>query len=58
MTQNHLDYTIYNIWANNRLISDLLQMDDALLENEIVGSFPNIRETIRHIWFAEEGWLS
>ena len=58
MNQRYLDYALYNIWANNRLIDDLLGQDDKLLSRELVGSFPTIRATILHIWFAETGWLS
>jgi len=58
MNQRYLDYALYNIWANNRLINDLLDQSDELLNQELVGSFPTIRTTILHIWFAEVGWLS
>ncbi len=56
--QKYVDYAEYNIWANRRLIVHLLNYEDSVLEHNIVGSFPNLRETMRHIWFAEEGWLS
>lgn len=58
MKQNYLDFSQYNIWANNRLIQDLSALEDGLLIHEFVGSFPTIRATILHIWFAETGWLS
>jgi len=58
MKQRYLDYALYNIWANNRLINDLLKLDDELLTQKLVGSFPTIRETLLHIWYAEIGWLS
>lgn len=58
MTQHYIDYATYTMWANNRLIENLGPYDDALLEKELVGSFPTIRATILHIWFAETGWLS
>ena len=58
MNQRYIDYADYNIWANNRLISNLREQDDAFLNKEFVGSFPTIRATISHIWFAETGWLS
>ena len=58
MNQRYLDYADYNIWANNKLIGDLLKQDDKLLIKELVGSFPTIRSTVLHIWFAETGWLS
>ncbi len=58
MNQRYLDYANYNIWANNRLINNLQLLDNALLTKEIIGSFSTIRATIKHIWFAETGWLS
>ena len=58
MNQRYLDYAIYNIWANNRLITSLLEHDDQLLIKKLTGSYPTIRATILHIWFAETGWLS
>ncbi|MGK0364779.1 MAG: putative damage-inducible protein DinB [Saprospiraceae bacterium] len=56
--EKYLDYADYNIWANKQLINHLLDYEDSVLEQNVVGSFPNIKETLRHIWFAEEGWLS
>lgn len=58
MKQRYSDYALYNIWANNRLINNLREHNDQLLTKELVGSFPTIRATILHIWFAETGWLS
>lgn len=56
--KRYIDYARYNIWANNRIIQCLLDQDEKLLSQEIIGSFPNINATISHIWFAEMGWLS
>lgn len=58
MNQRYIDYANYNIWANNRLINNLLQQEDALLSQVLVSSFPSIRATIKHIWFGETGWFS
>ena len=58
MNQRYIDYASYNIWANNRLLNDLSKQDEDCLSQELVGSFPTIRATILHIWFAETGWLS
>lgn len=58
MHKRYIDYTGYNIWANNLIINNLLAIDDELLFKEMVGSYPTIRATILHIWFAELGWLS
>lgn len=58
MNQRYIDYADYNIWANNRLINNLTGQDDELLNKELVASFPTIRASILHIWYAETGWLS
>ncbi|WP_417443519.1 DinB family protein [Joostella sp.] len=58
MKERYLDYANYNIWANNRLINDLKSESDQIFEHEFIGSFPTIRATILHIWYAETGWLS
>ena len=58
MNKRYLDYANYNIWANNLFINSLLDQDEKLLNQELVGSFPTISETLKHIWFAEMGWLS
>ncbi len=58
MKQRYIDYANYNIWANNRLINDLLKQDEKLLSQKTVSSFPSIRATLSHIWYGETGWLS
>jgi len=56
MNQRYIDYAEYNIWANNRLINNLSEQDDKILAKELIGSYPTIRATLLHIWFAETGW--
>jgi len=58
MNQRYLDYALYNIWANNRLIMDLQEQDDSIFTRKVVSSFPSIRSTILHIWYAENKWLN
>ena len=58
MNKRYIDYANYNIWANDKLIHNLLEKNDNLLHQELVSSFPTIRATISHIWLAETGWLS
>jgi len=58
MIHRYIDYANYNIWANDRLMADLLGQEESLLNQELEGSFPTIRATILHIWYAEAGWLS
>ncbi len=56
--QRYIDYAEYNIWANKRLISELQSLEDQMMYQEFVSSFPTIRDTILHLWYAEVGWLS
>ena len=58
MNQRYIDYAKYNVWANNKLISSLLLLDEGLMSEEVKSSFPTIKKTVIHIWFAELGWLS
>ncbi|MDG3582644.1 MULTISPECIES: DinB family protein [Galbibacter] len=58
INKRYIDYATYNIWANNRLITDLTLLNDKLLYKEFVGSFPTICATVKHIWYAETIWLS
>ena len=58
MNKRYTDYALYNIWANDRIVNNLLEQDDEILTQELVGSYPTIRATILHIWYAETGWLS
>ncbi|ETN94766.1 DinB family protein [Zhouia amylolytica] len=58
LKQRYIDYANYNIWANNRLISDLLAQEEGIMNKEVAASFSSIRATVLHIWAAETGWLS
>ena len=58
MNQRYIDYATYNVWANRKLIESLLLLDESLISKEVKSSFPTIRKTLLHIWFAEMGWLS
>lgn len=48
----------YNIWANTKFISKLLELDQSILSTKMKSSFTSIFETCKHIWFGETGWLS
>jgi uncharacterized damage-inducible protein DinB len=52
-----LDYTRYNLWANTGMTNLFRTVDDALVEQAIVSSFPSIRATLLHLWGVEEIWL-
>jgi uncharacterized damage-inducible protein DinB len=47
----------YNAWANERLINVFKTLDDALVSQTVVSSFPSVRRTFLHIWDAESLWL-
>ena len=50
-----LTYTRYNLWANTK-ITELLKAHSSLLDREVKSSFPSLRKTMHHIFFAEEIW--
>ena len=52
-----LDCAQYNEWANTRFITLFRGVDEALINQHIVSSFPSIRETLLHIWDVEMLWL-
>ena len=58
MNSTYIDYATYNIWANKRMAQCLLKLDEKLLEEPIISSFPNIKVTLAHLWNAELGWLT
>src|SRR5271167_3157630 len=47
----------YNRWANDRMFSTLEKLSDQQFTAAITSSFPSIRETVFHIFFAEWLWL-
>jgi uncharacterized damage-inducible protein DinB len=52
-----LQYARYNIWANKLMIDITLAQDVAILDTEVVSSFPSLRQTVYHTWGAESIWL-
>ena len=51
------DYAEFNLWANTQLINWLKTKPAELMEQEMPSSFPSIRDSMIHIWGAEEIWL-
>lgn len=47
----------YNMWANKQMAEVLLQLHEQQLDMEIESSFPTIRQTVYHMWSAEDIWL-
>jgi uncharacterized damage-inducible protein DinB len=52
-----VDFSRYNQWANSQLISLFNTMENQLIEQELISSFPSIRKTLLHLWDVETLWL-
>jgi len=52
-----LQYTTYNHWANQRIITTL-NANKALLNVDLKSSFPTLKKTFFHLWDAEFIWLN
>ncbi len=50
------DFFHYNLWANGRLLDACSQLTDAQLDFTSKGVYGSIRETLMHIFMAEEGY--
>ena len=47
----------YNLWANLRLLDACTQLSDAQLDTTTKGTFGSVRETLMHLFAAEEGYV-
>ena len=56
MTTGLPDFFQYNLWANLRLLDACAQLSDAQLDATMKGTFGNVRETLMHLFSAEEGY--
>ena len=48
----------YNLWVNERLVNLFRSVDQSLIEQAVVSSFPSIRATLLHLWDVEVLWLA
>jgi uncharacterized damage-inducible protein DinB len=55
MTTGLPDFYKYNLWANLRLLDACAYLSDAQLDATIPGTFGSVRETLMHLFSAEEG---
>lgn len=46
----------YHQWRVNKFAAHLTQLDDALLDKQVPGSFPTFRALLRHTVWAEDIW--
>ena len=47
----------YNLWANQKTTALLATMNPSVVDRSIANSFPTIKETLKHIHYAESIWL-
>ena len=57
MTIGLPDFFKYNLWANLRLLDACAQLSDAQLDATTKGTFGSVRETLMHLFAAEEGYV-
>jgi uncharacterized damage-inducible protein DinB len=48
----------FNVWANQKIVDMLANVDESALEKEVISSFPTIKITLLHIWDAQLLWLT
>jgi uncharacterized damage-inducible protein DinB len=56
MTTGLPDFFKYNLWANLRLLDTCVQLSDTQLDATMIGTFGSVRETLMHLFGAEEGY--
>jgi len=56
MTTGITDFFTYNLWANLRLLDACAHLSDAQLDATTKGTFGSVRETLMHLFSAEEGY--
>ena len=56
MTTGLPDFFQYNLWANLRLLDACAELSDAQLDATTKGTFGSVRETLMHLFAAEEGY--
>ena len=57
MTTGLPDFFQYNLWANLRLLDACAHLSDAQLDATTRGTFGSVRETLMHLFAAEEGYV-
>ena len=56
MTTGLPDFFNYNLWANRLLLDACEQLSDAQLDTTMIGIYGSVRETLMHLFSAEEGY--
>jgi len=47
----------YNLWANRKTTELLASLDPSVIDQPIANSFATIKETLKHLHYAEVNWL-
>lgn len=55
--QSIADFFKYNLWANLRVLEACARLDKSQLDATLKGTFGSVRETLVHIFAAEEGYV-
>jgi uncharacterized damage-inducible protein DinB len=58
MASGLVDLFKHNAWANERLFRALEPLDAAILKATVPGTYDNVWETLRHIAWAQHGYLT
>jgi len=56
MTTGLPDFFKYNLCANRRLLDMCEKLSDAQLDATMIGTYGSVRETLLHLFAAEEGY--
>src|SRR5690554_4944785 len=56
MTAGLADFLRYNLWANMQLLEACAQLTDEQLDATLQGTYGSVRETLVHLFRAEEGY--
>lgn len=51
-----LNLASYHYWANQRMAAVLKKLTEGQADQELVSSYPGIRQTVYHMWDAESVW--
>ncbi len=51
-----LEYAQYNVWANQQFLKLLEACTPEQVTQKIVSSFPTLKDTVYHMWSAEDVW--
>lgn len=51
-----VSYAAYNLWANQRYVDCINNLEDEKIQHEINSSFSSVYKTLLHLWDVENVW--